>query len=205
MYYATLFYIANTTRVDAVIKALFVQGMAIGLFALAGGESPGALDLSLVVLEAFILKAVALPYIMHSTVKKHGVRREMDPGRTNFRLVLATLGLIAGSLAAARLMQKAAPMLALPVLGAAIASVAIGLLLMVTRKKLITHVLGYLVMENGIFLFSLSMGSRMPFLIHLGVMLDIFVCVLMMNLWLHRIVSTFDDLDVRNLRELKDE
>ena len=129
----------------------------------------------------------------------------MEPGRTNFQIVLATLALIAGSLFVANLMQGAAPRLSLPILGAALASIAIGLLLVIVRKKLITHVLGYLVMENGIFLLSLSMGSQMPLLIHLGVLLDVFVGVFFMNLLLHRIISTFDDLDVRNLRELRDE
>ena len=205
LYYATLLYIVNTTRLGAVIKALVIQGGIIGLFAFGHETSPGQGGLILIILEAFLLKAAVLPYMMHRTVKKHGIKREMEPWRTNFQIVLATLCIIAGSLITARLLKNAAPLLSFPILGAALASTIVGLLVILTRKMLITHVLGYLVMENGIFLFSLAMRSQMPILIHLGVLLDIFVCVLMMNLMLHRIVSTFDDLDVRNLRELKDE
>jgi len=205
LFYATLFYIANTTRVDAVIKALFVQGILIGLFALWLDGSPGVSGLLLVVLEAFLLKAMVVPYRMRRLVKKYGLRREMEPGRTNFQMVLSTLALITGSLFAAKLMANAEPFLSLPILGAALASTAIGFLLIIARRKLITHVLGYLVMENGIFLLSLSMRSKMPLLIHLGVLLDVLVGVILMNLLLHRIISTFDDLDVGNLRELRDE
>ena len=160
MYYATLFYIANTTRVDAVIKALFVQGVLVGLFALWLDDSPGVSGMFLVVLEAFLLKAMVLPYMMRRLVKKYGLRREMEPGRTNFQMVLATLVLITVSLFVAKLMANAEPFLSLPTLGAALASAAIGFLLIITRRKLITHVLGYLVMENGMFSCPCRCGAR---------------------------------------------
>ena len=127
-------------------------GDLVGLFALWLDGSPGTSGMVLVILETFLVKAIALPYMMHRTVKKHGLRREMEPWRTNFQMVLATLGLITGSLVVAKLIGNAEPSLSLPILGAALASIAIGLLLIITRNKLITHVLGYLVMENGIFL-----------------------------------------------------
>ncbi|MGE5549574.1 MAG: NADH-quinone oxidoreductase subunit K [Bacteroidota bacterium] len=188
-----------------MIKALCAQGCLIGMFALWREGDPDPGGLVLIVLEAFLLKAAVLPYMMYRTVKRHGLKREMEPWRTNFQIVLATFALIAGSLFAANLMHGAAPRLSLPILGAALASMAIGLLLVIVRQKLITHVLGYLVLENGIYLLSLSMHSEMPLLIHLGVLLDVFAGVFFMNLLLHRIISTFDDLDVLNLRELRDE
>ena len=89
-------------------------------------------------------------------------------------------------------------------LGAAISAVITGLFIIVSRKKIITHVMGFVMMENGIFLLSLSVSGEMPFIVNFGVLLDLFIAVFLLGLFISRINSTFDELEIDSLSELKD-
>jgi Hydrogenase 4 membrane component (E) len=72
------------------------------------------------------------------------------------------------------------------------------------RKKLIVHVAGFLIMENGIFLFSTSVASELPMMIELGILLDIFVVVFLMGIALNKISDTLKGFEVKHLGRLKD-
>jgi hydrogenase-4 component E len=87
---------------------------------------------------------------------------------------------------------------------AALATLLAGLLVLVSRSKAIAQVLGYLLVENGIFIFGLSLMRDMPLLMELGVLLDLFVAVFLMGIVVHHISREFDHLDTRELTALKD-
>ncbi|MDE1919950.1 MAG: hydrogenase [Candidatus Omnitrophica bacterium] len=87
---------------------------------------------------------------------------------------------------------------------AAFSIFAIGLLLLVSRVKAITQVIGYLVMENGIFLFSMLLLDKTPFLIEMGILLDIFVAVLVMSIVINNITEDYEDTNTLNLTTLRD-
>jgi hydrogenase-4 component E len=78
------------------------------------------------------------------------------------------------------------------------------LYLIVTRKKIITHVIGYIIIENGVFVLSLAVGNEMPMLVNLGIMLDIFASVLILGVFFNRIGDLLKDPDIDHLRNLKD-
>jgi hydrogenase-4 component E len=80
----------------------------------------------------------------------------------------------------------------------------IGLLTLVSRVKAVTQVVGYLVMENGIFLFGVLLLEAMPYLIELGVLLDLFVGVFVMGIVIFHINRAFDHIDVDQLSTLRD-
>lgn len=157
------------------------------------------------IFETFIFKALALPLMIRQVVRSNDIKREMEPYLPNFGNVSTALLLIGGSLLLAKVTENYEPLLNFQMLGAAISSVLIGLFVMVSRKKLIMHTLGYLIMENGVFLFSLSIMAHQPFLVNLGVLLDIFVGVFLMGIFINQINSTFEDMNVDNLSELRDE
>ena len=79
-----------------------------------------------------------------------------------------------------------------------------GLFVIMTRKKIITHVMGYMMLENGIFLLSLSIAREMPFIVNLGMLLDIFIAVFLLAVIVNRIKSTVEEATVDKLTELKD-
>jgi len=88
--------------------------------------------------------------------------------------------------------------------GIAFSAILKGLFIIIANKKLITHLMGYLIMENGIFLLSLAIGSDMPHIVSLGVSLDIMLSILIAVLFINKISSTFQEGDSDELSILKD-
>jgi hydrogenase-4 component E len=86
----------------------------------------------------------------------------------------------------------------------ALSALFTGLYFIISRRKIITHVMGYLIIENGIFVLSLALGSEMTMLVNIGIMLDIFVSVLVLGIFTNRIGDTFEAMSVDNLSNLKD-
>jgi hydrogenase-4 component E len=90
------------------------------------------------------------------------------------------------------------------VLPAALSTILIGLLIITTRRKALNQVIGYLVLENGIYIFGVSMALEEPFVVELGVLLDVFVAVFVMGIAIFHISREFDHIDVDQLTTLKD-
>jgi len=86
----------------------------------------------------------------------------------------------------------------------ALSTVIIGLLILTTRNKALTQVVGYLILENGIYVFGLSQAERVPFLVEVGVLLDVFAGVFIMGIVVFHINREFDSLDSARLTELRD-
>ena len=99
-----------------------------------------------------------------------------------------------------RALRKPTPVL-VPV---SLSTVVIGLLVLTTRSKALTQVVGYLILENGIYVFGLSQVERVPFLVEVGVLLDVFVGVFIMGIVVFHINREFDSLDSARLTELRD-
>jgi len=84
-----------------------------------------------------------------------------------------------------------------------LSSLFTGLYFIATRRKIITHVIGYLIIENGVFVLSLAVGNEMPMLVNLGIMLDIFASVLILGIFLNKIGDVFKDIDVDQLSKFE--
>jgi hydrogenase-4 component E len=79
-----------------------------------------------------------------------------------------------------------------------------GIFIIVTRRKIITHIMGYMVLENGLLLLSLAIGGEMPMIINSGILLDIFTSVLALGMFVNKIGNVFPDVEVRTLSSLRD-
>jgi hydrogenase-4 component E len=198
----TNFWVLGTTRLSATIRATAVQGALLaGLpLALYPGLSPHILGLAV---GTFAVKAVLLPVLLSRAIREAAVRREIEP------LIGFAPSMLLGALAVA-LAFSIAPRLPLPELRThvlvpvALSTVVIGLLVLTTRSKALTQVVGYLILENGIYVFGLSQVERVPFLVEVGVLLDIFVGVFIMGIVVFHINREFDSLDSARLTELRD-
>jgi len=87
---------------------------------------------------------------------------------------------------------------------AAIASIFVGLFIAINNRDLVTHLISYLVIENGIFLLSLALGSEMPMFVNAAILLDIFTSVLVMGVFFNRVKDYFENTDASQLSKLKD-
>jgi len=198
----TNFWVLGTTRLSATIRAVAIQGVLLAALPLA--LHPG-LSWHLVALSigTLVIKAVILPGFLLRAIREAAVRREIEP------LIGFTSSMLLGAGAVA-LAFSIGPRLPLPGLESdmlvpvALSTVVIGLLVLTTRSKAITQVVGYLILENGIFVFGLSQVERVPFLVEAGVLLDIFVGVFIMGIVVFHINREFDSLDSARLTELRD-
>lgn len=197
----TNFWVLGTTRLSSAIRATAMQGVILALLPVA--LHPGW-SLHLVGLGAgtFLVKAVLLPGFLRWAIREAAIRREVEP------VIGFSTSLLFGAVAVAlsfgiahRIPMPEASGLLIPV---ALSTVMVGLLVLTTRSKAVTQVVGYLVLENGIFVFGLSQAERVPFLVELGVLLDVFVGIFIMGIVVFHINRAFDSLDSTRLGELGD-
>jgi len=72
------------------------------------------------------------------------------------------------------------------------------------HKNIFSHLVGYLIIENGIFLLSLSVGNTMPIMVNLAILLDVFMGILILGIFINRVGDTFNSIEIDNLSKLKD-
>ncbi len=196
------FWVLGTTRLSSTIRAAAFQGAILAALpvALHPGLSLHILGLGIGTL---IVKAIILPVLLHRAIREASVRREVEPAIGSS----ASLGIGAVAVALSFAVAQRLPLpesqtaLLVPV---AIATVIVGLIVLTTRSKALTQVVGYLILENGIYVFGLSQAERVPFLVELGVLLDVFVGVFIMGIVVFHINREFDSLSSARLTELKD-
>ena len=197
------FVLVATSRVNKAIQIAVIQGVLLGLIPLAMGlgRHPHIL---LMVAAAIAVKGWLIPFLLRRAIKEVHIHREVDPyvGYT-VSLMLCALGTGLSLILAHMLPLKGGTQVILLV-PAALATLFTGFLMLVSRRKALTQVVGYLILENGIFLFGLLLVEDMPMLVETGILLDLFVGVFVMGIVINHIRTAFDSTDTRHLAELKD-
>jgi hydrogenase-4 component E len=181
-----------------------LQGVLLGILPVMVGTEHMTLRAFVLSGTAVLLKGVIFPWLLLRALHAANVRREMEP------LVGYTTSLVVGAvlLAAAMWLGGQLP-LPVPaqspmVLPLAMFNIMIGLFAIVSRRKALTQVLGYLVMENGIYAFGLAFALSEPLLVELGVLLDAFMAVFVMGIAIFNINREFDHMDTDRLSVLRD-
>lgn len=193
----------GSSRLPSVIRAMAVQGMALGILPLVLEPKFDWL-VALVAVVTLLVKGFVIPTLLRRAMRSANIDREMEPF-IGFvpSLLLGAAGTI-GAVAAARalpLLPEHADTLLVP---GALASVFTGFVLLVGRVKAISQVCGYLILENGIYLFGMLLIRSMPLLVESGILLDLTVGVFVIGIIVDRIQRAFDSLDTRKLTALRE-
>jgi len=200
----TTLYMAATNRIKAHIKMLSVQGFILFLILFLGEDKTNLLNMIFLSVETLVVKTVAIPIFLSRVVNKNNVFRDAEPHVPNFySLVVASIMLFAGFIISNMHNEFFAHLTTL-YFGVSISTILISLFLVTTRKKILTHVIGYIMMENGIFLLSLSVAKEMPIIVNMGVLLDVFIVVFILGLLINNIHNFFEELNAYELCNLKD-
>jgi hydrogenase-4 component E len=196
------FAVLATSRLSACIRAIAFQGFLLGALPLLIHPN---WSLHTVVLAAgtLVIKAVLLPWFLRWAIREAAVRREVEPLISYMASIIlgATALIVAFAVASALPLYLLEADLLVPV---ALVTVMIGLIVLITRTKAITQVVGYLMLENGIYLFGLTQSQRVPFLVEMGVLLDVFVGVFIMGIVVFHINREFDSISAVQLSALRD-
>ncbi len=198
----TLFYMAIANRLMTYIKVLALQGVLLFFVVFIQLNEINTLNLVLILLETIVFKSVAVPMFLAYLLKRNNITREAEPFLPNFvSLVITTFIVVITILISNTIKDTHLDKIFFVV---ALSTLFFGLYLIATRRKIITHVMGYMVIENGVFVLSLAVGNEMPMLVNLGILLDIFASVLILGIFLNKIGDVFKDVDVDQLSNLKD-
>jgi hydrogenase-4 component E len=198
----TSFGVLATDRLSAMIRVIAVQGVLLGLLplTLAPGLSFPVVGLALATLA---VKAVILPRSLLWAIREASVRREVAPAVGYVTAILLGCAAVGIAFAVSTRLPLPAERSALLV-PVSLATLMMGLILLTTRTKALSQVLGYLVLENGVFLFGLTLADRLSLLVEMGVLLDVFVGVFIMGLVVFQINRQLDSTDSSRLSELTD-
>ncbi|MCK9331371.1 MAG: hypothetical protein PHY08_01285 [Candidatus Cloacimonetes bacterium] len=185
-----------TGRLIKYINILAVQGFILFLLVLFSYRNLDIISIIFLTFETLIFKSIMIPYFLRYTIKKNEISREMQANIPAFySLIIASIILIGGFLLS-YLLSNTAQHYNIKYFGVSIATIMISLFLILSRKKIITHVMCFLMLENGIFLLSISISHEMPILINLAVLLDIFLAVLLLGVFTSHVKVGFDELHI---------
>ncbi|MBI3502688.1 MAG: hypothetical protein HY063_12930 [Bacteroidetes bacterium] len=198
----TLVYIGIAKRLLTYIKILAFQGILLFGIAFINLIEINPLNLIFILLETIIFKTIAVPWFLNYVIRKNKITREAEPYLHNFfSLIIITVIIVLSYILSSAIVDGSINKIFFVV---ALSTLFTGLYIIVTRRKLITHVMGYLVLENCVFILSLAVGSEMPMLVNTGILLDIFVSVLLLGIFVNKIGDVIKDGDVEQLKSLRD-
>ncbi|MGN6716485.1 MAG: hypothetical protein ACTHLX_03740 [Candidatus Binatia bacterium] len=192
------------TRLEGQVRAFALQSFVLALLSVLIAIYTGSLELFAVGTALVIVKVIVIPRVLDRAVAKIGISRVAAPylGTAPALIVCALLAIIAFYV-----MTPIAASNPLPTADAmplAFAGVLIGFFIIVERRRAVTQILGFLMLENGIFLLALLTTYGVPFIVEMGVFLDVLVAVLIMEVFVYHIKDNFDSIDVGQLGNLKE-
>ena len=200
---ADLFVLASS-RLRAGIRAVAGQGVLLGaLPVVLASDATEVRHVAALALGAAAVKGLAIPWLLTRATRESTVSREAAP------LLGFVPSLVAGALGVVLALWLTTD-LPLPVPGpallvpTALGTIWTGLLLLVSRRKAVSQVLGFLVLENGVFVFGLLLSDFMPAMVEVGVLLDLFAAVFVMGIVMFDIQRAFSSLDTDRLSSLRD-
>jgi hydrogenase-4 component E len=196
-----------SNRLMELVKIMAFQGMVVSIIpmALEEGHKLGFISIGFLVL-MLLLKGVIMPLALYTAIKRVANLREVEPFIGYHASIFSGLGLI---LAAGFISNRLAPFMPPThgmLLPAGLTTIGAGFFLMMARSKAITQVIGYLMLENGIYLIgtALAQETHSQYMLEFGILLDLLAGVMIMGIILYRISRAFDDVDTGLLGSLKD-
>jgi len=196
------FFTLGSARLVACIRAVALQGALLALLPLAThGLSGHALLLSV---GALSFKGIFIPWLLLRAIREVRIRREVEPFIGFVPTLILGALVTAGAFIFADFLPLAAEHRAGLNVPTALATMFSGFLLLITRRKAITQVLGYLMLENGIFIFAVLLSAALPMMVEAGVLLDLLVGIFVMGIVLNQISREFSTLNTERLTALKE-
>jgi len=193
----------GSSRLPGLIKVLAFQGVVVSIVPLIIGHDMTAGGI-LFTLATLTIRGIVIPFCIYFAIKKVAIRRQVEPIVGYHASVLAGLGLIVAAMVVSHRFNAPSINASVLLLPTAIALLVGGMFLLMARRNAIAMVLGYIMMENGIYLVGTTFSVRTLHIVEFGILLDVLAGVMIMAVILQNIKQTFDDVDTALLRTLKE-
>ena len=202
LYTVTLVYLAITERFRNFASIMGVQGWLLFAIALLRLHANAPAEVIFVGLETLLFKGILVPWLLFAVIRRTKTNRVRTSGSSQGGALLLSLAALAVS--ASITYYVADTTIDLVFFGVALYALLSGLILIVMRRRIFSHMVGFLVIENGVFLFSTAIGVEMPLLINFAILLDILISVLMLGIFFTKIDGKIHADDADALTNVKD-
>lgn len=192
------------TRLEGQVRVFGLQSLVLALLSMLIALYSGSIELFGVGVVLVVVKGIMIPRVLNRAVAKIGLARVAAPylGTAPALIICGILTII--SFYVMTPIAASNPLPTADAIPLAFAGVLIGFFIMVNRRRAVTQILGFLMLENGIFLLALLATYGVPFIVEMGVFLDVLVAVLIMEVFVYHIKDNFDSIDVGQLEHLKE-
>lgn len=194
----------GSSRLGSSIRVVAGQGVVLGLLPVFAHPHELTWRFGLLGAGAIVIKGIIFPWFLFRAVREAEVAREVEPYVGYVSSLLIGVGILAVSFGMCDRLPMPAVLASSWLAPVAFFSIFAGLFLIVSRQRALSQVLGFLVLENGVYTFGVGLAPQSSLLVEAGVLLDVFVAVFIMGIILFHINREFDQIDADRLNALKD-
>ena len=202
LYAITLIYFALSERVKKFVWLLSIQGFMLFGVVFFSLHKIELFDFIFILVETILVKYLIVPLFLNKVRKHNHLKREHEPSVPVFYSVIVVVITLVLSFIISN--QQKSNQIHTKYFTVAFASIMFGIYFIIIHKNIFSHVVGYLIIENGIFLLSLAVGSVMPMMVNLAILLDVLMGVLVLGVFINHIGDTFKSIEIDQLSKLKD-
>jgi hydrogenase-4 component E len=199
------FAMLSQRRIVSLVNLLALQGTLLCAATLLLAWRTGQHHLYLSAALTLALKVVGLPWLLHRLIRRLEVYWDTEPLLNMPGTMLVGLVTVVFAFGLAQPIAELASTATRNAIGIAVAVILLAFITMITRRKAMSQVVGFLSMENGLFFGAMSATYGMPMVVELGVALDVLVAVLVLGIFFFQIREQFDSLDLHHLESLKED
>jgi hydrogenase-4 component E len=192
-------------RIVTLVNLLALQGAMLFIATMLLAWRTGQNHLYVSAALTLGLKVIALPWLLHGLIRRLQVQWDSEPLLNVPGTMLIGLVTVVFSFGLAQPIAQLASTATRNSLGIAVAVILLAFITMITRRKAMSQVVGFLSMENGLFFGAMSATYGMPMIVEFGVALDVLVAMLVLGVFFFQIREQFDSLDLQNLESLKED
>ena len=190
-------------RIVTLVELFVLQGGVLCAATLLLAWRTGEDNLYLSAALTFVVKVLVLPWLLRRMIRRLGVYWDTDPLLNIPGTMLVGVLIVVFSFGLAQPISALASTATRSAIGIAVAVILLAFLTMITRRKAMSQVVGFLSMENGLFFGAMSATYGMPMVVELGVALDVLVAMLVLGVFFFQIREQFDSLDLDRLESHK--
>ena len=199
------FAMLSQRRILSLVNLFALQGAVLSASTAIVAYTSGATHLYASALLSLTLKVIVLPWILHRLIARLDVRWDTETQLNIPATMLVGIVVVVFAFALAQPIAQLSATVTRSTLGIALAVVLLSFLMMITRRKAVSQVIGFLAMENGLFFAATSATYGMPMVVELGVALDVLVGTLILGVFFFQIREQFDSLDLHHIERLRED
>lgn len=200
----TSFLMLGQSRLLRLVFVFAVQGVLLATTTALVAEVLHFPHLYISAVLSLSLKGFLIPLMLHRLVMRMGLHRELETLENPARVMMGGAALVVFSYYVCLPIVKLSPLITLNTIAVSMAVVMLGMLLMITRRQAVAHVVGFMSIENGLFFAAVVSTYGMPMVVELGIAFDVLVAAVLFGVFFFQIRSSIDSLDVDRLNRLSE-